>query len=254
MKRLLSGIAVLAIVMAQSAHAEVVALFEDFEDSAVAYTITADGSTTVEFSDGIGDFVTRIGGDSTNTVGTFYEIFGVQGSGYFGAMDTNGEPEGGDVIELSWTGIDVSGLTDLSFSGFFAEDTDGTNEDWDDNSSFLVEAQIDGGGFVSLFAVEATGGTNSSPAVDTDFDGVGDGAAITDTLTEFSAVIGGTGSTLDLRLTISNLEAGDEDIAFDNITVAGVAAIPEPSSMAVLGLLGIGAMRSARKRRRTKNA
>ena len=195
-------------------------LQEDFEDASITYT-----ASVPEFTDGAGDFFTRTDGSN---VGSFYEIAGVQGTSYFAAMDTDGDGQPA-VLTLNWTGLDITGRTGLEFCGLFAEDDDGTNQDWDADSSVRVEAQIDGGGFANVLAFESTGDTNTEPARDTDFDGIGDGAALTATLTQFAAGITGTGSVLDLRVTIENLEAGDEDIAFDNITVADGATptVPE---------------------------
>ncbi|WP_170127946.1 ExeM/NucH family extracellular endonuclease [Euzebya rosea] len=193
---------------------------EDFEDATVTYT-----PSVAEFSDLAGDFFTRTDGSN---VGGFYEIAGVQGTSYFAAMDTDGDGQPA-VLTLDWTGLDVTGMTGLEFCGLFAEDDDGTNQDWDPDSSVLVQAQLDGGGYDTVLAFESTGDTNTEPALDTDFDGVGDGTALTATLTQFAAGIPGTGSTLDLRIMISNLDAGDEDIAFDNVVVTDGASpvVPE---------------------------
>ncbi|MEO0874070.1 MAG: T9SS type A sorting domain-containing protein, partial [Bacteroidota bacterium] len=126
---------------------------------------------------------------------------------------------------LTFSGINISGFTSLNFSGFFAEDDDGSNEDWDGNSQVKVEYAIDGGLLTEIFRIESSStGTNSEPRVDTDFDGLGDGTEITDAFQAFSAAIAGTGSTLDLVITISNLNDGDEDIALDDIRVTGVSA------------------------------
>ena len=53
------------------------------------------------------------------------------------------------------------------------------------------------------FGLRAPGALNTVAQVDTDFDGVGDGAIITDTFTQFIAAISGTGSSLDLLVEIS---------------------------------------------------
>ena len=241
--RLLAAVCLTALSTTSTVRAAVV-LTEDFEDATVGYTLRNGATNTVipEASDGGGDFygILGIGGISA---GGFYQINNIQGSGHFGAMDTDGDT-GVDTVVLLWSGLNINGLVDLEFGGLFAEDDDGANQDWDANSSVLVEAQIDGGGFANVFAIAAAGGTNTEPRVDTNFDGTGDGTAITDTLTGFTAQIAGTGNLLDLRITIDNLEAGDEDISFDNITITGV---PEPSSIAlVAGLMGLGLVRRRR--------
>jgi len=59
--------------------------------------------------------------------------------------------------------------------------------------------------------------------VDTTGDGIGDGVQITDTFQTLTADIGGTGSTLDLRLTI-DVDATTEEVGFDDFTISGNTA------------------------------
>ena len=181
----------------------------DFETNA-GYT-----TSIPEFSDGTNDFFTRT--DGSNISGG-YVVNNPQGSFYFAAQDINGE--GADATQmLNITGIDISGKSDIVFKILLAEDDDGTNQDWDEPDFFLIEYQIDGGGFNNLLAVEKEAGGsafNGRPLIDTDFDGEGDGTEITSDFAEFIASISGTGNTLDLRFTFS-LDSGDEDLAIDNI-------------------------------------
>ncbi|MEP0549061.1 MAG: lamin tail domain-containing protein [Rhodothermales bacterium] len=188
------------------------ALFEDFEDADVTYT-----PSTAEFSDGGTDFFTRTDGSG---IATSYVVTGFNGASYFAAQDIDGE--GATLpVSLVFSGIDIAGLTDLTFSARFAEDDDGTNEDWDEPDYVRVFASIDGGTFVQVFGIENNGNTfNSAPFVDTNLDGTGEGAEITSAFAEFSAAIAGAGSTLDLRIEFS-LDSGDEDIAIDDVTVTG---------------------------------
>ncbi|MGF1514363.1 MAG: ExeM/NucH family extracellular endonuclease, partial [Elainellaceae cyanobacterium] len=171
-----------------------------------------------EFTDGSADFFTRT--DGSNISGS-YEVTGADGSFYFAAQDIDGEGAAPEQT-LSFSGIDITNLTNLSVSALFAEDdsSDG-NEDWDAPDFVKVEYQIDGGGFSNVLAIENDGATfNTAPFIDTDFDGVGDGAEITATFVAFSNAIAGTGSSLDLRFTF-DLDSGDEDIAVDAIQVTG---------------------------------
>jgi uncharacterized repeat protein (TIGR01451 family) len=192
---------------------------EDFETDGLGTRYTA----TEMCSDGSGDFFTRT--DGLN-IGAFVEYFLPSNSYWWAAMDTDGTPECTLPTQtITWTNIDISDYSDLVFSGLFAEDDDGTNEDWDDNDFTLVEVSIDGGGWQKVLAFENDGSQyNSEPLQDTDFDGIGDGPALTPTFSEFSAVLPGTGSTLDLRIT-THLDAGDEDVAFDLLKIDGVALV-----------------------------
>ena len=145
-------------------------------------------------------------------------------SSFFAAMDLDGE---GDALPLTLTieDIDISGETGLELQLLVAEDqsNDGA-EDWDQSDFVHIDYQIDTGGFQNLLHFENDGSTfNSEPRVDTNFDGTGEGTEITDTFSTFTAAIAGTGATLDLRITF-NLNAGDEDIALDDIRIVNGSA------------------------------
>jgi hypothetical protein len=174
-----------------------------------------------EFSDGGSDFFFRTDG-ATNISGT-YDVTGKEGTFFFAAQDLDGE-DGPSSVSLDIADINITGYTGLQFTIALAEDdaSDG-NEDWDGSDLFHIDYQIDGGGYQNLLHVEsASTGFNGAPRVDTDFDGVGDGAEITDAFADFVASIAGTGASMDIRITI-NLESGDEDIAFDNIRISGTS-------------------------------
>ncbi|MCG8315159.1 MAG: DNRLRE domain-containing protein [Pseudomonadales bacterium] len=165
---------------------------------------------------------------SGSAIGAFVEYTNIQGAGYFAGMDLNGDGENG-VQTLTFSGLSVSGETNLQFSALFAEDaaSDG-NEDWDQGDYVLVEYRLDGGSWTNLLAIEMDeneiDGFNGAPRIDTDFDGGGDGTEISAAFAEFAASIPGTGTTLDLRITVA-LDAGDEDIAFDDVTISSASGI-----------------------------
>ncbi|MEO0801987.1 MAG: ExeM/NucH family extracellular endonuclease [Cyanobacteria bacterium J06642_2] len=127
-------------------------------------------------------------------------------------------------ITVTWSNLDISGLSNLEFSGDFAEFFDAPG-DIDAADFIRVSHQIDGGGFQNLLWFSGadfsstSGPFNGILREDTDFDGVGDGAALGDAAQTFAAAIAGTGSTLDLQLSVS-LDAGDEDFAVDNFRIA----------------------------------
>ncbi len=188
------------------------------------YALTASGAAITSFSDNASDYAIRAGGALANIAAS--HVYNTpDGSFFFAVQDTDGDFAGRNSVELSFDDINIAGFSNLSFSGLFAEDTaSDLLEDWDADALVFVEVSIDGGAFTKILQIASGGATNTAPSVDTDFDGVGDGAAITDTFQSFTAAIAGTGSTLDLRVTFLNLEAGDEDIAIDNLAIDGDAA------------------------------
>ena len=199
--------------------------FEDFESDGNGTRYT---TSIGEFSDGTADYFGRVASDGLS-IGSFVEFTNISGGGYFAAMDidaANAVGSGGPTsATFEIAGINISGKTNLQFSILVAEDDNGTSEHWDDNTEFIIEYQIDGGGYQSLFAVQtitdALASNNKKPYEDTDFDGSGDGAEITSVFTEFVKNITGTGNSLDIRISMNILDAGDEDIAFDNIKITG---------------------------------
>lgn len=236
MKKTLLTLSALALVAGSSQGATL--LNETFDD--------ATGFTTSSgfFSDGAGDYLGLTGG--TDDFGTGATPSGLKGytsftGSYLTGQDLDGEGAGLPIV-ITWTGISITGETGLSFSGDFAEffDTPGDI----DNSDFLtVEYQIDGGGFQNLIDFRNDGsGFNTNFQQDTDFNGTGDGTTLTGAAQNFTASISGTGSALDLRMSVS-VDSGDEDFAVDNFAVS---SIPEPSS-ALLG--GLGVLALLRRRR-----
>jgi len=180
---------------------------------------SAGGYTTsiTEFTDGQYDYFIRTNGD--NISGESFN--NIHGSYYFAAQDIDGE--GATLpVYLYINDINISGYTSLEFSIYLAEDDDGSNQDWDDQDYVHINYDIDNSGsYSNLLWVESSGGTNAAPRIDTNFDGTGDGTEITDTFTEFTASIAGTGSSIDIQI-VFNLDSGDEDIAIDNIVISGV--------------------------------
>jgi len=217
--------------MANSAHA-VTALFEDFEDSDIDYTLIREDGIGVfpegeEFfttnEDGlIARYTGRVAYDGIASAPTAGALTNGQGNSFFGIHETG---VGGSAVTLSWTDIDISSFgTNYTFSAFWGEVDAPGFEDWDAPDSVTVWASVDGEDFVQIFGIESTGSFNTAPSIDTDFDGVGDGAEITNNLTQHTVNLGNLGFSL------TNV---NEDIAFDNITIE---SIPEPSSTLLIGL------------------
>jgi hypothetical protein len=240
----------------QGAMAAVLVLNETFDDTSNFTTSTS------LFSDGSADYlgltggsVEDFGGDSSPSLAKSYS--GFDGS-FLTGQDLDGE--GASLpITLTWSGLDISGLTNLTFTGLFAESFENPGDI--DTADFIrLSYQIDNGGFQDLLWFSGADFTSASNAFngifrqDTDFDGVGDGLALSDAAQTFPAAIAGTGSLLDLRFTVS-VDSGDEDFAVDNFRVMGdrlpdpePASVPEPGML--LGLGAIAATAIGRYRRR----
>jgi hypothetical protein len=198
------------------------ALFTEPFDDASQYTITVGSDAT----DGTDNYFTRVDG---TTIDKTYS--GTNGPFFAGQDIDDPQVLGSETGQLTWTGIDISGASNLSFTGRFGEVLDGSG-DIDDDDKLLVEYRIDGGSWTNLIAFRNNGAsTNTNFLEDTDFDDVGDGRIISSsagTMESFTKSIAGTGSTLDLRFTAS-IDSGDEDFAIDDFEVTGSSGSTVPS-------------------------
>lgn len=213
-------VCIFAIGMISNLHGQDLPFLLDFE-SATGYT-----TSVTEFSDGGTDYFIRTDGSN---IGSAVNIGNVQGNFFFGAQDTDGDGQPTS-LHLLIDNIDISGTSgSYIFSVYLAEDDDGSNEDWDATTSVIFEYRIDNSGtWEKLIAIEAEGltsGFNAFPALDMDFDGVGEGAEITDEMVQYSAPFIGTGDSLDIRISFEALNDGDEDIAIDQIEVKDAGTI-----------------------------
>lgn len=213
--------------------------FQGFESQGVGYT-----TSIAEFSDlgvgtGIGeDYFTVSDGSNiasnvnySNTTGNF-----------FGAQDIDGEGAGLPVY-LTTDVFNIAGATNLQFAVDLAEDnaSDG-NEDWDAFDYVAFEYKLDNGLWRNIFNVLYD---QNEPDDFNAFAQV-DGTEITDAFTTFTADLSAlSGTTLQLRVTWY-LDAGDEDLAIDNLRVS---VVPLPSAAwAGLGMLGLLAGGKLRRR------
>ncbi|MEM9060220.1 MAG: Ig-like domain-containing protein [Pseudomonadota bacterium] len=186
------------------------------------------------------DFVTRTDDSGTTAIaGRFTNTDGF----WFGVSDFDGAGNATQSMTLDFEGIDIAGLTDLSFSGLFAEfDPNSGRDHWDANTQVFIEVSIDGAAFTKImqFASDSARGRNNPAAQDTDFDGVGDGTVLSRDFTAFDADIAGTGSSLDLRITFENLTQGNEDFHLDNLSITGTETGPQATADAFTVTEGAG--------------
>lgn len=133
--------------------------------------------------------------------------------------------------QVTWSGININGLTGLSFKGLFA--CNGVNGGWDgsnfapNNDRMEVEYRIDGGAWTKILGFYAGAVTSTSALMlDTNGDMVGDGASLGYSFTEFTATIPATGSTLDLRFNCSSNGTAAEEFAVDNFRLFYSTSLP----------------------------
>ncbi|WP_067151560.1 lamin tail domain-containing protein [Pseudotamlana agarivorans] len=164
-------------------------------------------------NDNINDFFARTDGSD---ISTDYNVLGKEGNYFFAAQDLDGDCSS-PTQTLMFDDINISGYTSLALSLLVAEDTatDGLG-DWDPEDVVSIAVDYDNSGtFINLF--QFVGAGNSTPGLDSDSDGIIDGALLSDTFAEFTSPLG-TGDVIDVLITFT-LSAGDEDIAIDNLSI-----------------------------------
>ena len=197
-----------------------------FSDSNADYFGLSDGA-------GGGDF----GGDAAPSLMSSHS--GLNGNFLVGE-DLDGE--GATLpFTVTWSGLEITGLESLEFSGLFAEDdSDGGKIDGDDY--IRLAYRIDTGEYEELlwFSGGNFGSTSNSTGgyfmLDEDFDGVGEGTMLGSVAQSFTAAIVGTGSTLDLQLTLS-VNQGSDDFALDDFTITGEPATPSAGDIIVTEIM-----------------
>ncbi|MEM6963967.1 MAG: HYR domain-containing protein [Bacteroidota bacterium] len=210
---------------------------EDFEDATVSYA-----TSVPEFTDGSGDFFIRTDGSN---VGAFINYNNPVGTSFFAAMDIDGEVPS-SFQTMTYDDLPIDNFTNIELCVYLAEDDDGSNQDWDAGDFFHIGYDIDNSGtFTPAIWVEADPSTLSStgfngvPTLDTDFDGEGDGAEITDDFTQYCFSIPATGSVMDIQIEFE-LDAGDEDIALDELTLCGIFVQPSVPTISQVDVDGDG--------------
>ena len=186
-------------------------LTEDFDgDPLFGFTIGTDARDETD------NYFTLDNGDNINKIYT-----GVSGTFFAGQDIDDDQVLGSTPGQLTWSDIDITGASNLSFSGKFAEVLDGSG-DIDESDFLTVEYRIDGGSWQELIDFHGSG-SNAEFKEDTNSDGVGDGTSISSSsgsMVSFTKAISGTGSTLDLRFTAS-VDAGNEDFAVEDFEITG---------------------------------
>lgn len=197
-----------------------VVLHETFNDDSGFSKVDTGGSPITFFANGNNDYFGisdgNNGGDfGGDTVPNGIASFMGFAASFLTAEDLDGDG-GPNTVRLEWTGLNVAGLTGLTFAAdFAASGTPDANEDF-----INVEFQIDGGGYTKL--IEFIGTTaNGSFAEDLGLDGSADGNVLVSTAATFTKPLLTTGDSLDLRLTI-RADDDNENVGIDNVRINGL--------------------------------
>jgi hypothetical protein len=142
-------------------------------------------------------------------------------SGFDGQFAIFGEDHDGDfgpaTSTLSIGGIDITGLTAFELVGLFGANNNGTNLfEASDGDGIEIFISVDGGPQTKVGAFAPTQSGTSSLLFDADLDGVGDGLALSTSLTEFSFDFFAQGTLLDVIVALTST-ASDEHLAIDNL-------------------------------------
>jgi hypothetical protein len=132
-------------------------------------------------------------------------------------------------ISVTFDDIDIVGMdqiaVDLSAGARFSPIYDQASAQRD---YLLVEANVDGSGWVVIGAFRShklNPGIDGWLRLDTDLNGVGDGATLSSTFQPFSFPLNTTGSSMDLRIRARST-ASQEEMYIDRVQVNGVLCRP----------------------------
>ena len=202
-----------ALLFSGLSFSQSVILVDDFDTPSPQYTSSGDyfDSPTQYFG-------------TTNDTDADVEL-GYTNIPFFGARQLQNGNE-----TISYNGNDITGLTNVSFLIGIAEDKGpGNSEDWDTEDAVHIEYRLDAGSWTNLFSIVANGATDSAPQIDTNNDGIGDGALITSDIGEFDFELTGlNATTIDIRFIFNGLTEAEEDIAIEYLgLISDVNLLPE---------------------------
>ena len=206
----------------------------DFEVDGAGYTQSDDWNPQAS------DYFTRIPSGATLVDG-FEDFSGVSGA-FFAIEDSDNLPA---TPNITTTAIDISaGYT--SFTTTVSIAATGTQESPDFVNFLYSFNGTDYTLFGSLRGLDPI--TSSDLHVDADFDGLGDvsGQAASGAFSDFSFNFTGSGSQLFVRTEV--FISSNEELGIDDIRVS--AAIPEPTTIGLMGLTSLGVFIFRRKRYR----
>lgn len=237
MHRKLLCLSVFALVLMSAVKAQTQFWSDNFEDAGSP----SSGSRAVsvaEFiscsSPGFSYFKRTTGAEISPIV-----FSGFAGAKFWAAMDIDKGPACGANNTISagqsitWSGINIAGRTGLSFRGLFGANSTALFQGLPflpSTDSMSIACRIDGGAWIKIVGVHCNDNTATGGPLGFDLNGdrIGDGGIYTlgNTLSEITATIPGTGTTLDLRFNIfvNNQQPGA--MAFDNFRLYSTSLLP----------------------------
>jgi hypothetical protein len=209
---------------------------EDFETDGLGTRYSGTGV----FTDGADDYFIRTDGFTEASGIPAFTNFG--GSYFWALEDVDSTDNPGGLSMLDFAGIDLASAGLIQFSLDLGA---GGGSVFDSVDDFVhLQFRVDTGPWQTALSFQNNGQVFNGPLLqDTDFDGIGDwGQAGLALQTYTSATFNVSGSVLDLRID-ALMTSGFEEVAFDNLTVTGLASIPEPGAttlaLAVAALLAL---------------
>jgi len=234
------GIFGVAAIIAAAGSASAAIIFQESFEQAPGTTYTQSNV----FDDGFFDYFSRyLSPDNSNAARDDFQ------TGFDGDWAIQGQDFDGDGFaptqSVNIPGIGISGMSSMSvIISFGALNSEPAFDNFEaaDGDGFKIFANIDGAGatLIGEFAPNSTG--RSDLYLDTNGDGIGDGAGLTVDLTDYSFNIAGTGSSLEIIIEMTTT-ASFEALVIDNVRID---AIPAPGALTLLGLTGLVATRRRR--------
>jgi hypothetical protein len=191
-----------------SLHAQV--WVQDFETNGLG---TAYNSASV-FTDNLNGHYNRTNGSNiSNTTAPYSNKHGNFVWAGENLNITGGNGDGLPNKTITFSAINVTGLSGLQFRGLFGSGNPAAGWDYDD--ILYVEYSMNGGAWTKILQFAAAAPqSNSGLFHDADLNGIGEGIALTSALQQFSANIPTTGTSLQLRI-FASCTAQSEEFAFD---------------------------------------
>lgn len=220
-----STLSIFLLISIKTIFAQSVIWSENFETPghSTRYIASSDGG----FRDGSSDYFFRTNGSDIGIEASSYT--GYSGNYFWAAEDTDDDGgDGNDEQTIQFTGINISGYSNISLSGLFGVGNNNApgNSNFDSSDYIKVNYSIDGSSEINglWFRYENHGDNSNEPmGLDANFDGYADQTDGTNRLgsnLQLFTIPINTGTILNLSIKIF-ADADGEEIAFDDFILKG---------------------------------